>query len=94
MIIPRMVSGVNVEKKTIEAIMALPGVAKKDLKVTVSKSGFCVFYPDDDGTKVHRCYSFMHPVKPEKAKVRYKEGRLEFKVPITEEVFGREVKVE
>ncbi len=94
MIIPWYRSGVDVESNTFQALVELPGIKKKDLKVTISEDGFCVIFTDDDGTKTHRCYPFGHPVNSKLAKAKYSDGLLSLVIPLKEEALGKEIKVE
>ncbi|WP_052299939.1 Hsp20/alpha crystallin family protein [Ferroglobus placidus] len=72
----------------------LPGAEKETIRLSFTKSGFCVEARDENRDITYfGCFTLAHEVFPDKAKAKFENGVLRITVPFKkEETF--EIKVE
>jgi HSP20 family molecular chaperone IbpA len=87
---PNICSSHDTEKYVIE--IELPGVSKKDVTATITSTGFCVTAPREE-YEYSSCYTFAHPVDPDKSKAKFQSGLLTLTLPFKEEVKGKKLEI-
>lgn len=77
----------------LEVTIELPGVDKKHIDLTVSKSGFCVSASRED-LKYEGCFQLAHEVKSDEAKAKFDNGLLLVTVPFLEPLCGKKIAID
>lgn len=77
---PDVCSYVDDEHKRLNIEIALPGVAKKDIKLKMHEDSCNLIAARKDFDYV-TAFTFCCPVKPEEAKAKYENGLLKIQIP-------------
>jgi HSP20 family molecular chaperone IbpA len=71
----------------------LPGTKKKDVKLSMTKEGFCVTGERADFI-YQVCYRFLHDITLDEAKAKFDSGLLSVTVPFQKVARPREITIE
>jgi len=71
----------------------LPGVKKKDVKVSMTDEGFCATGERDDFI-YQTCYRFLHEITLDEAKAKFDSGLLAITVPFMKPAKPKEIPIE